>query len=336
MPHSPAHKAILTFLTPAEQQRVEAAGAGCFTAMHRDTIDDMLSVMRTQPVSAIVVSVTRYQQQHAPAIARLVREFPAVPAVALLTATETRATHAVLSLGQQGVRTLVDAREPGGWRDLRTIIGRGDPDGIEILAKRRLLAVLAEAEEPCRRFITALFDAPLTCTTVRAFARAQGVMPTTFMTRFFRAGLPPAKRFLAFARLVRAARLFENPGYSVTQVAFHLEYSSPQAFSRHLHALIQMGAADFRRRYTGERMLHRMEDELILPYRDALRTFDPYSAPPQWLARQYPTQYGALATARASPAISDGHESVSRPGAAVAIAVAGPGTLAVAAAVATT
>lgn len=279
-------KSILTFLTPAERTRVEAAGAGCFVALHRENIDQMLDEMRRQPVSAVVVSVARYQAQDAPAIARLVREFPAVPAVALLTATEPRATQALLSMGQQGVRTLVDAREAKGWRDLRTLVSREDPQAIEAIAKMRILDDLPTATLTCRRFVTALFDAPLTCTTVRDFARRQGVTPTTFMTRFFRAGLPPAKRYLSYARLVRAAALFENPGWSITQVALQLEYSSPQSFSRHVQVLLGHGAAEFRRRYTGCEMLDRMRHELVLPYREALSQFDPYHAPPPWLARQ--------------------------------------------------
>jgi hypothetical protein len=40
-------------------------------------------------------------------MARLVREFPRVPAVALLTANEPRTTQSVLALGQQGIRALV-------------------------------------------------------------------------------------------------------------------------------------------------------------------------------------------------------------------------------------
>jgi AraC-like DNA-binding protein len=290
MPSRAGEKAILTLVTPAERSRVEAAGSGCYVALHRDTLDQMLDEMRRQPVAAVVVSVARYRQQDAPTIARLVREFPAIPAVALLTATEARATQALLSMGQQGVRTLVDAREPAGWRDLRTLVSREDPRSIETIAKRRILEDLPGATLTSRRFITALFDAPLTCTTVRSFARMQGVTPTTFMTRFFRAGLPPAKRYLSYARLVRAARLFENPGWSITQVALQLEYSSPQAFSRHLHALLGHGAGEFRRRYVGETMLERMRHELVLPYREALEQFDPYHAPPQWLARQLGTR----------------------------------------------
>ena len=102
-----ASRAIVTFLTPAERQRVDALGQGSYTTVHRESFDDMMRDLRTKPVSAILVSVSRYQQHHANQVARMVREFPRVPAVALLTGNEARTTQSLLALGQQGVQTLV-------------------------------------------------------------------------------------------------------------------------------------------------------------------------------------------------------------------------------------
>ena len=70
---------------------------------------------------------------------------------------------------------------------------------------------LASAPEGCRRFFAALFAAPPEVGTVRALAQVMGVLPTTLMSRFFRARLPAPKRYLAMARLVYAARLLETP-----------------------------------------------------------------------------------------------------------------------------
>jgi AraC-like DNA-binding protein len=112
-----------------------------------------------------------------------------------------------------------------------------------------------------------------------------GVLPTTLMSRFVRHGIPTPKRYLASARMVRAAHLLENPGCSITQAAFLMEYSSPQSFSRHLSGTLHIGAAEFRRRHTGESMLEMMRDQLVLPYLTQLREFDPFASPPAWLSR---------------------------------------------------
>ena len=53
-------KAVLTFLTPAERSRVDAAGQGCYTTMHREDLEQVLVDLRSRPVSAIIVSVARY------------------------------------------------------------------------------------------------------------------------------------------------------------------------------------------------------------------------------------------------------------------------------------
>src|SRR6185503_16340949 len=97
----------------------------------------------------------------------------------------------------------------------------------------------------------ALFLAPPRLSTVRVLSHQLGVLPSTLMSRFFRAGLPAPKRFLAMARLVRAAYLFENRGLSVANIANHLEYSSPQSFGRHVRTLLDMTAMEFRAQYDG-------------------------------------------------------------------------------------
>jgi AraC-like DNA-binding protein len=100
------------------------------------------------------------------------------------------------------------------------------------------------------------------------------------MSRFFRVQLPAPKQYLATARLVRAARLFENPGFSVANVANHLDYSSPQSFGRHVRTLMSMTAVEFRERYDGAGMLHHFREVLVLPHLDRLRQLRPLS--PSW------------------------------------------------------
>lgn len=285
---SRAPRAVVTFVTPAEQQRVDAlTGRGCVT-VHRENLDQVLSDLRTHAVSAVIVSVSRYQQHYAPSVARLVREFPRVPAVALLSAYETRSSAALLSLGEHGVRTLVDTRDPAGWRELRSLVNAETPGSIDNLAIRTLRNDLATARSSSVRFFDTLFTVPRSMTTVQQLARYIGVVPTTLMSRFYRAGIPAPKKYLAAARLVRAAHLLENPGSSITQVSFLMEYSSPQSFSRHVSGILHMGAAEFRRRYSGEQMLEHMRQSLVLPYRQQLQTFDPFASPPQWLVQRRP------------------------------------------------
>ena len=57
--------------------------------------------------------------------------------------------------------------------------------------------------------------------------------------------------------MVRAARLLENAGLSIANVANQLEYSSPQSFGRHVKGMLGMTGQRFRETCDGEGMLHR-------------------------------------------------------------------------------
>jgi AraC-like DNA-binding protein len=184
----------------------------------------------------------------------------------------------MLLLGQSGIRRLVDVREASGWRELRTLLIGTHVDSMQRQALSQLAVDLHGASTDCWRFFEALFTAPPHVATVRSLSRHLLVLPSTLMSRFFRARLPAPKRYLAVARLVRAARLFENPGFSVANVANHLDYSSPQSFGRHVRTVLGMTAVQFRRQYDGASMLLHFRESLILPYGDELRRLKPLTA----------------------------------------------------------
>jgi AraC-like DNA-binding protein len=274
---------ITTLLTPAERPRVDAAGEGCYRTLHRETVDDLIRDLKSRQVHAVLVSVTCAGGQ-AMRVASLVREFPRIPAVALLSELELKTPHAVLALGQSGIRRLVDVRQAAGWRELRGALMADTGDNGRRGILTQLAIDLAGAPDDCWRFFETLFTCSPRIGNVRALACQLDVLPSTMMSRFFRAGVPAPKRYLALARLVRAARLFENSGFSVANVANHLDYSSPQSFGRHVRSLLRMTAGDFRERYDGAGMFERFRGELVLPYLTALRSLRPLTAPPGWVA----------------------------------------------------
>jgi AraC-like DNA-binding protein len=211
-----------------------------------------------------------------------VREFPRVPAVAILSELDPKTPHAVLALGQSGIRRLVDVRQPVGWRELRGALMADSGDGAQRSILSQLAVDLAGAPDDCWRFFETMFICSPRVGNVRSLSRLLSVVPSTMMSRFFRAGAPAPKRYLAMARLVRAARLFENSGFSVANVANHLDYSSPQSFGRHVRTLLRMTAGDFRQQYDGAGMFERFRVELVVPYLSVLRTLRPLTAPPGW------------------------------------------------------
>ena len=276
---------------PAERPRVDAVGEGYYQAIHRESLDDLIRDLKSRRIHAVLVSVSCAGSQVS-RIASLVREFPRVPAVALLSDFEAKTPQAVLALGGSGIRRLVDVRLATGWRELRgaLLADTGDNGQRSILGQ--LTVDLAGVPNDCWQFFETLFTCSPRLGNIRMLSKHLGVLPSTMMSRFYRAGAPAPKRYLAAARLVRAARLFENVGFSIANVANHLDYSSPQSFGRHVYTLLGMTAGDFRARYDGAGMFERFRAELILPHLAVLQELHPLATPPGWMRSRPPVRKG--------------------------------------------
>lgn len=268
---------VCTVLPPPERPRVDAAGNGCFATYHAESLREVLHAARRKRVDALVISVHRCRGEALPAVARFVREFPSIPAVALVSRHDRESTETLLRLGATGVRAAVDCSEPGGWRQLREMVGHPvSPVATRIL--QGLVPALAHTPPDTRIFFDAMVRLAPAIVTVRGLSRHLRQRPSSLMSRFYRAGLPSPKSYLAAMRLLHAAYLFDNPGLSVADVAYRLDYSSPQSFGRHLRAMLGVTAGEFRRRFPFDVSLLRYIDLLITPYREALRAFHPLNA----------------------------------------------------------
>src|SRR4051812_7688701 len=151
---------IATMLTPTERIRVDAAGEGSYRALHRDTVAELVQDLKSNRASAVVVSLTRCDQYSRAGVAALVREFPRVPTVALLTQLDRSTPHTMLSLGSTGVRQLVDVRDADGWRELRTYLLAARGEDIQREALSRLALDLTGVPPDCWRFFEALYSMP--------------------------------------------------------------------------------------------------------------------------------------------------------------------------------
>lgn len=265
---------VATVLTPAERARVEAAGSGCFTALHGESLEDAVHHVRHRPVDAIFLSVDRCDEAELPRVAQFVREFPHVPAVALISRSDTSSAERVLRLGSFGVRAVVDVTAPTGWHRLRELL-RGPSWPLAERVMAALDSDLADTAPDCRLFFEVVVRRSPELRTVRALAVTLDVYPSSLMSRFYRAALPSPKVYLSHARLLHAAYLFRSAGLSVADVANRLDYSSPQSFGRHLRTLLGITAGEFRHRLPLDAAIERFRQRLVTPYRDRLLAFHP-------------------------------------------------------------
>jgi len=267
---------VATVVGPEERARLEAAVSGRFAAVHVADLPEAIRAVRERPVRAVLFSPRRIAGSQIRGVASLIHSFPGVPAVAVVSEADQTSAERLLELGACGVRHLIDLRSRDGWHRLRQLVADPTtPAGARIL--RAVVPRLSGATPDCVRFFEAVVRLAPTIGTVRALARLLGERPSTFMSRFFRAALPSPKRYLAAVRILYAAWYLEDAGRSVVDVAYVLQYSSPQSFGRHLRTVLGVTAVEFRRRYPFPVAIDDFVARLVEPYRSRLRTFRPFT-----------------------------------------------------------
>lgn len=275
MPPRPAAPIVATVLRPEERQRLDAAGTGWFSLVHRESIPEAIRTVRERPVDAVLVSVHQCPEQQFDSLGHLVRGFPGIPTVALVSSHDPRGSEVLLHLGASGVRQVIDVTGPEGWHRLRSLLGQPATRDAARIQGPVLAALGDDAPPDTRLFFEALIRLAPEVPTALQFAAQLGVPATTLMSRFGRAGLPSPKSYLAAMRLVHATLLFERQGYTVADVAYRLDYSSPQSLGRHVRGLMGITTSELRRRFPFDAALDRFLVLMVEPYREVWQRFRP-------------------------------------------------------------
>ena len=265
---------VAAILAPGERSRVDAAGTGCFAILHRESISDAIRMVRERPVDAVLLSVQQCGPEQVDGVAHLIREFPSVPTVALVSQHGPRATETLLLLGASGVKRVIDVTAPTGWAHLRELLTQPVTRSVARI-QGPVLAAIPDIRPDNRLFLEAMIRLAPDTPTVRNLAKRLGVRPSTLMSRFARADLPSPKSYLAAIRLLHAAQLFEDSGLSIADVAYRLEYSSPQSFGRHVRSLLGITSTEFRHRFPFPVAVERFVTLLIAPYASIWERFHP-------------------------------------------------------------
>jgi AraC-like DNA-binding protein len=140
-----------------------------------------------------------------------------------------------------------------------------------------VLELLGPISTGSRRFWEELIRTAPETTTVRRLANALSITPSTFVSRFVRNGLPSPKDHLVAVRLCHAARLFDEGDLTIADVAYRMDYASPQSFGRHLRIVLGITPSEFRSRFPFCAVLQRFLDHFVRPYRPTWKTFRPLS-----------------------------------------------------------
>jgi AraC-like DNA-binding protein len=268
---------VAAVLAPTERASLDAASAGCFAVLHRNSVPEAVRAVRERSVDAVLISVHECAGERVEEVNRLVRAFPGTPTVALVTRHDAGAAETLLRLGATGVRQVVDVTVPSGWSRLRQVVAEPTTRSAA-----RILGPVFEAlpgiPQDARLFLELLVRLAPESPAVRSLAARVHVKPSTLMSRFARAGLPSPKLYLAAVRLLYAAQYFEGSGRSVADVAYRLDCSSPQSFGRTLRAMLGITPGEFRRRFPFQTAMERFLAQMVEPYGEVWVGFRPLQA----------------------------------------------------------
>lgn len=290
---------VATWATPRERQQIDAAAVECARTIHREALADVAADLANGTVDGVVISAALMRRESVNAVRALVSGFPTQIVVGLIASVqEHEAVGASLLFGQAGIRALADVRTARGWSEFRDLFDCGNqPEPFIRQALGVILCDIGELDDEAdgrNEFFRLTFSPRVT--SAKELANRLGVLPSTLMSRFFRAALPSPKQYVAYARLVWAAYLGESPAMSIAAIANRLNASSPQSFHRMVRTITGTSAAQFRYTYSGASMLESFRARLIAPYRDTLRTFDPTAENlPRFPQRRAPMAQGRAA-----------------------------------------
>jgi AraC-like DNA-binding protein len=264
---------VITVIEPELWSLIDVAGDSSFARVHATSVSEAIQSVRSYGAQAILVSPSIMRRHSVSEISKLVRGSPGVVSIAVLASEHQHSEDALLTLGACGVRRIVNLCDREGWNRLRSLVEEtGGETGTAILA--RILVALGENESVAHFFGELVRLAPRT-PSVTALADRLGRHPSSFTSRFFRAGLPSPKMYLAMTRLAYAAAFLERPHVSVADTAARLGYSSPQSFGRHIRSTLGLTTGEYRREYPFDKALEHFVHRLVFPYLGALRAFAP-------------------------------------------------------------
>ncbi len=193
-----------------------------------------------------------------PAVRRVKDEYPSIPVV-LYCALAPTTSRDVLEFARAGVNDLVLR----GVDDLRTTLrsavqsaldhcsARGVLEELEALVPQGVVPILRYCLENGRRDLT-----------VEEVASALGVHRKTLVDRLNAAGLPSPSSIIAWSRLLVAARMLEDPGRSVEQVALLLDFPSGTSLRNMMKRYTGLRSGEVRENGGVRCVLHAFKHEL--------------------------------------------------------------------------
>lgn len=276
---------VVTVVASGLRDRLDLALGEVARSEHLPSVTAAMLAVRERPVRAVLLGQESMTTDSAPSIGKLAVTCGGT-LIAVVGGWTPTLSDTLLAFGRYGVRDAVDVSSRDGLARLRNLITRAEWE----LANRistTLAPSLHDASVEMKFFMNYLVRTAPFVGSVRALAAGLNVHHGSLTSRFFRAGLPSPKKYLALMRLLFAAALLEQPIISAAQAARRLNYSSPQSFMRHVRAQLGVSVCEFRQQYTFQALAHHVVFHTLSRHEATIRWFRPlHTFIPEGDARQ--------------------------------------------------
>lgn len=245
---------------PVARARLTDALRGEATVRFCERLSELLALVETGLANLIVLDRRdRDGSSTLPAVRRVRDEYPSIPVV-LYCVFSPAASRDVLDFARAGVSQLVlqdttDLREP-----LRDALN----SALDQVSARSLLADLEPLVSPAvLPFFKYCLEHARRDLGVESVASALGVTRKTLVDRLNTAHLPSPSAIISWTRLLVAARLLEDPGRSVEQVALLLDFPSGTSLRNMMKRYVGLRSSEVRENGGVRCILHAFKRELM-------------------------------------------------------------------------
>lgn len=230
------------------------------TVRNCDRLSEVLTLVETGLASIVVADHRDYDGASTlPGIRRIHEDFPSIPIVMYVPFTH-ETSGMVIDYARAGVSQIVfqgvdDLRTPlraavNAALDHASALSAGAE--LESLVPSNVLPFLRYCLEYARRDIS-----------VEQVANAMGVHRKTLVDRLRAANLPSPRAIIGWSRLVIAARLLDDPGRTVEQVALMLDFPSGTALRNMFKRYTGLRTSEVRQNGGVRCVLHAFKKELV-------------------------------------------------------------------------
>jgi AraC-like DNA-binding protein len=250
------------FTSREPRQRLRQALAGAYDLSFASSWSELDHLIRRKANEVIVVDPVQPDEVQVAAVERLRAYYPSLPVV-LYMPFGPKLADALLRLGSIGVHRAVFFDHGDTANELRQAVDEAVESSVpEVILGRILEGLAIDDNEIKEAFRVALRNVDNVRSALE-WSRFLDLPHRSFYRTFRAYGLPSPKTCLLWLRLMYAARLLEDPGYSPYDVVHRLGYSAPSNFWRHVQDTLGLRASELRYSATFETLLRRfLSDQL--------------------------------------------------------------------------